>query len=353
MDTRVINTGPVTSFNSLVFHLSNEFLKIRKDYISGIRTKICFDFSEMRGNAMNLPALAALLATGKKISDFIGYSIPVKMQWNPQVLTFLTDTHFMSIAKKLKIFEFDPLMSGTMRFNNDYINPNTRIIYFGDIKPINNIPIDQIGLEKAKHKQKIIGNLKVRASNIFGGVDDRLETSIVNTTLELIINSLMHAEEVAFVALQRTSKRITISVCDAGIGFKKSLYRTTKYDHFEGMSHAQAVFIGSLIQKDVHGLRLAISEVLRFKENSFDFKENKGWVVISSFDSEIRWQKDKWAKALSYFDSIDISKEAPDLDYVFNEPIKSYVTQEEVEKGYYKTYDHFLIGTRISFEIKF
>lgn len=352
MEKKIVSVGPVTSINSLVYHLSSQFLEIRNDYVHGRRPVFSFDFSDMRGRSISLPALASLLSVGKKLKDFIGYPIPVEMKWDPQVIAILTDSHFIPIAKKLNIFSFSDEFAGTIRMNNEFLNPNTRLLYFGDIKPISDIPPELIGIEKAIHKQKIISNLRIRCANIFKGFDDSLENTLYNTLLELIVNSLMHAQEYAFVALQRTSKSISISVSDAGIGFKKSLFQTFKIPHFKELSNAQAIFIGSLIQKDIHGLRLAIEEVLNFDSESLD-DTNEGWVTVSSYDAEIRWQKKNWRKAIKYFDQIDIKNQIPDLSKVLGDPLEKLVDRQVIEDGYYRLYNHFLIGTRISFEIRF
>src|SRR4051812_30123566 len=171
-ENKIINVGPLTSFNSLVYYLSNQFLEIRNDYFHGRRPKIQFDFSQVRSENISLAALAALLAVGKKIRDFIGYPIPIISDWKPKVNSFLTDCHFIEVANKLKIFDFPLEMLGTIRLNDERGNPSTRIIYFGDVKSIENIPVDQVGIEKAKHKQKIFGNLKLRFSSIFQNFDN-------------------------------------------------------------------------------------------------------------------------------------------------------------------------------------
>lgn len=345
-----INVGPLTSFNSLVYHLGPQFLKIRNDYIQGKTPKFKFDFSDLKYRSINIPTLAALLANAKKLSDFIGYPIPVEMKWNPFVNGFLTETNFISVANNLGIFAF-PIES-LNTYGGYNINPNTKIIYFEDIKPMDSLGGMDIGIEKANHKQKILGNLKVRCSNIFNGFNEKLESIIFNTTLELIVNSLMHAQDYAFVALQKTSKGITISVCDAGIGFPKSLSKTYPFEHFKNISHPQALFVGSLIQKDIHGLRLAITEVIDYIENDLE-KKNSGWVIISSFDTEIRWQKHNWQKALNYVDSNNLEKELPNLQLVMGKPMTGYVDRERIEEGYWRKYQNSLVGTRITFEIRY
>jgi hypothetical protein len=345
-----VNVGSLTTFNNLAFNLSRQLRQIRNSYMHGETPTFYFDFTNIKENNIGIPALTALLAIGKKYRDFIGYPIPVKMKWNPNVLSFLTDVEFFLLSKKFDIFEFpDEIMGG---FRSNRINPDTKVLYYGDIMPANNFQKENLGTEKAKLKQKIIGNLKVRCSSILYDLDAQLENTLINTTLELIVNSLMHGEDIAFVGLQRTSKSITISVCDTGIGFKKSLIRLYGYSHFDSMSHSQAILIGSLVQRDLHGLRLAISEVLDFKPFEIN-NTNVGWVNISSYDSEIRWQKKVWGNAIEHFEKLKLEKELPDLKAIFHNSPKEYLKPEEVEEGYYKEFDHFLIGTRIAFEIRF
>jgi anti-sigma regulatory factor (Ser/Thr protein kinase) len=203
-----------------------------------------------------------------------------------------------------------------------------------------------------KLKQKIAPNYLMRCSNIFRGFDEKLEDIISNTSLELIVNSLTHAEEIAFVGIQRTSNRITISVCDSGVGFPKSLKKLFKdIDIKRPLTHQDGILIGSLIQKSQHGLRLAISEVLNYDTDHLN-ELNEGWVIISSFNSEIRWQKNNWDKATNYFEKINISKELPSIQIALGEKSDKYIEKEDLEKGYWKSYDNFLLGTRISFEIK-
>lgn len=136
MEEKIITVGPITSINSLVYHLSSQFLEIRNDYMHGRRPKFSFDFSDIKSHSISLSALCSLLSLGKKLSDFVGYPIPVKMNWDPQVVSFLHDSHFISIAKKLNIYSFQSEFDGVIRFNNEYLNPNSRLLYFGDIKPI-------------------------------------------------------------------------------------------------------------------------------------------------------------------------------------------------------------------------
>jgi hypothetical protein len=350
---RRINVGPLTSFNSLVYHLSSEFKKIREGYLRGETPEFYFDLTNIRSKSMHISAITALLCFGKKLSSFVGYPIPVLFYWDPDILNFLNSIEFFNISKKLQIFEFYPKgIVGGFRKEKYQFNPNSKIIYYADIFPIKDIDADDIGLEKAKHKSKIAGNFKLLCSSVLRGISSSLENKIANAALELIVNSLMHAEEIAFVGLLRTNRKIVVSICDAGIGFPKALSRAYKSDGFSNLTHAQGIFLGSLVQRREHGLRLAINELLTDKEVTFNNnKEDFGWVVISSYNTEIRWEKELWNTALREFEKIDFDKFIPPLESILGSKIESYIDKEDVTRGYWKVYDHFLVGTRISFEI--
>lgn len=352
MDSITVNAGPLTSYNSLVYYLSPKFKQIRELYLSGITPRITLDLRNLEYGNISISALTGLLCNCKKLRDFLGYAIPTVLKWDPQIQGFLSDIEFFKTAERFKIFQWIPegIIGG---YKLGTINPNTKILFYADIKPFKNIDISEIGIAKASLKQKIAPNFLMRCASLFNDFDDRLEDVIVNTTLELIVNSLMHAEDVAFVGLQRTKNRITISVCDSGIGFSKSLKRTyPQISHFKDLTSVEGIFIGSLIQRNAHGLRLAINEVLNFDElyPSFDF--NEGWVIISSFDTELRWQKSNWAKALNYIDSNTFESKKPDILKIFGPPLTNYAEKEKINLGYWKKYENILIGTRITFEIK-
>lgn len=343
----VVNVGPLTSYNSLVYYLGPKLKSIRDLYLSGSTPEILFDLRSLEHGNINISALTALLSISKRLRDFIGAPIPATMRWDPRVQGFLSDLEFFTLVDKFKIFNWKPegIIGG---FRMGSINPNTKIIYYGDKKPIKHIDAKNVGIEKAILKQKIAPNFLMRCANVFYGFDDHLEDIISNTTLELIVNALMHAEDFAFVGLQRSNKRITVSVCDSGIGFRKSLCRSyNEIEYFKELQNIEAIVIASLIQKNIHGLRLAINEIL----NPRKFNAALGWIIISSFDSEIRWQKNNWERAIAVFDSEDIRKYRPNFLKMIGEPLKDFRENKFIE-GYWKNYENSLVGTRITFEIQ-
>lgn len=345
-----VNVGPLRNFNNLVYHLGPKLKEIRDAFVVGQTPDIVFDFKELSYGSISISGLTALLSSAKKLRDFLGHSIVAEIPWNQKVQGFLSDIGFFEISSKFLIFDFSRSNIGGYTIGSG--NPNNKIIYFADIIPIKSIPIEDIGIIKAKHKQRIAPNFILRCSNIFDGFDVKLQSIITNTSLELIVNSLMHGEEISFVGLQRTSKRITVTVCDSGIGFPKSLSRTFPGEFkYETPKHIDAILFGCLAQKQQHGLRLAISEILNYDENDLFTNTNDGWVVISSFNTEIRWQKNLWGKAMENYEKGKKKGEKINVRNILGPPLQEYADLSIIENGYWKEYNSLLIGTRITFEI--
>jgi hypothetical protein len=355
MDVLRINIGPLTSFNSLVFYISPKLKTLRDAYVDGQSPKVIFDFSSLDNNNISVPALAAFLSLSKVLREFLGYTIPIITDnWNPFLLGFLADIGFEDINKKFNLFEWYPkeLDGGSYRGN---LNPHSKIFYYADINPASNFNLEELGTQKAILKNKIEPHFNLKCANIFKGFDKKLESIVSRTALELIVNCLMHAEQVAFVGLQRSNKRITVSVCDSGIGFPESLSRTFGRNKFKSsdLRHIDGIILGSLVQRSEHGLRLGINEVLNYDSyTDLEQNYNEGWVVISSYNCELRWQKKNWGHALQYYeenytDTIENFK----VEKILGPEIKGKVDMDIILEGYWKLYEHFLVGTRITFEI--
>jgi hypothetical protein len=348
----LINVGPLTSFNSVHYYLAGKLKNLREDYLSGKTPEIIFDLRNVEYRRMHISALAALLSISKRVRDFTNKPIPLMLKWDPEVQAYWADIGFFEIDKRFEIFQWPEGYVGG--FERGKTNPWTKILYFADINPQEQFEsLDDLIEFKKILKQKIAPNFLLRCAAIFNGLNGHFGNMVSNTALELIVNSLIHAESVAFVGIARSHKRISISVCDTGIGFIKSLARTyPKIISSSNITHAGGIILGSLIQKKEHGLRLAINEVLGYEDFVSDFdNENEGWVVVSSYDCEVRWQKRNWGIAKQKFDALEGFENFPNENYFLGEPMKEFVEREKILEGYWKRYSNFLMGTRITFEI--
>ena len=347
-----INIGSLSSLNSLVYYFAPKLEEVRQAYRRGETPNILLDFRNIKYGNINIGALTSLVSILKRLREFVGKPIPATINWDPKLQGFLADIDFFGIVSKYNLIDWQP--SGIIGgYRTGQINPNTKLVYYADTSSTDSLSEYEIGLKKADLKQKIAPNFLLRCANLFYGLDKRTEEILTSTSLELIVNSLLHGEDIAFVGLQRSHSRITISVCDTGIGFSRSLSKAyLNNSNLQKLPHAEAIFIGSLIQKNVHGLRLAIQEVLNLKSDmpTLDFS-NDGWVIISSYGSEIRWQKRNWLNAISHFDSTNISVSKPNIYAALGPPSNDYHSSGASMDGYWRNYPNYLVGTRITFEV--
>ncbi|MDB5012269.1 MAG: hypothetical protein JWQ25_471, partial [Daejeonella sp.] len=71
--------------------------------------------------------------------------------------------------------------------------------------------------------------------------------------------------------------------------------------------------------------------------------ENNNWILLSTYDTEIRWQKHAWEIANYRFDDIEVNS-----DNILS-LCKSL--EKEFSKDLVKKYANHLVGSRITFEI--
>lgn len=344
----ILSPGPLTSFNNLAYNLATQLGEIRLIYLSGSTPKVELDLSDMQQGLINISVIGSLLSICKQVSRTLGYPIPTKFSLNPFIQTFLNHIDFFQIARKLNILIWDEKTVGGFWPNK--FNPHTKLLYYDNIfNSIEFLTTEEINKVKSYYKQEIGPNFSLRCSNIFKGFNSKLEYTVENTALELIANSLIHAKDIAIVAVQRTSKKIIISVCDSGIGFKNSLkYSYPHLIYNKNIDNLKAIFVGSLIQEHQHGLRKAISEIIQYDEFELESRY-KGSVLISSYDAEIKWLKPNWELAIQYAENNNLHQEFPSFSQIFGDK-DQYISNEQ-PNGFWRKYNISLVGTRIVFEI--
>lgn len=352
MQEYIIRVGPLNSINSLYVFLGPAMHEVRNQFIHGRFTDIKFDLRNLVYQRINISALSAFLSTSRKIREVTGKPIGLIFNWEPNIFAFLTDVGFFSISKKLDIFYWDERIVGG--FKSGVTNPNTKIVYFSDheaMKISDGLNEQELISYKSKLKQRIIPNFVLRCAAILSDFPPSLKNTVINSAIELIVNALVHGQDLAVVGLQRSSRRITVCVSDSGIGFRKSISKTFG-ENFANISHSQALLIGSLMQKSEHGLRLAIEEVLNFDSVMLprDLLVNEGWVILSSYDAELRWQKFNWANAKQQFDSFSLNGAFPATENFLGESVVK-IEQDSSSLGYWKNHQNTLVGTRVTFEI--
>jgi hypothetical protein len=349
----IINIGPLTSFGSLQYYLAPKLAELRSAYVKGESPEVVWDFRNVNSKSSKIAPMTAFLALAKKVSDFTGKPTRVILNWDPNLLGLWKDIGLFEISKRFEIFEWPEEMIGGSNLGRT--NESTKILYFADLRSAQDFStMDELVNFKIELKQKILPNLILRASSILNNLRNKdFVIKIANATVELIVNALVHSEDIAFVAFQVSGGGVTIAVCDSGIGFPKSLKKSyPELTQNKILTHQDAILLGCLIKQNSMGLRYVIDDILNMKTAEYeDIDKNYGWINISSYNAEFRWQRDIWQKAkqkISNYTDGDYDKLANEI---LGEP-KIYLDSEDYKKGYWRIHKDRLIGTRISFEIK-
>ena len=344
MKKQIINAGSLSSISNLNYHLTKELKILRESYLSGTDNIPVWDLRYLIPKKVSFSALTAFLAISKTIRDFIGQPIEILVHWQPEFQAFLADTEFIQISQDFDLYDWRGMLGG---YRKNKTNPNTRISYYSNLPHYHYTDIENIIAWKDYKREELKRSLSFRLKSIFDNNyfieqwNNELEAVFSTTISELVVNSLVHGRSIAFVGVQRTRKGITTCVCDSGIGFINSLKRykpnlRKKLDN----SSLIAILYASLHSKNKIGLYRAINDVIR----------SGGHISISSLDSEISWQFENWQSMKEYENLDDILNiELQNTNYYINK----YVDLATLKKGYFKNYEHFLIGSRITFEIPF
>jgi len=345
-----INTGPLNGLSSLTYYIAKPLHEFSVGFSSGRFERIEWDMTNIVPLHQSMVTLTAFLAICHRLRVFTGCPQSVKLNWNPRILAFWNDISFLSITNRYDLIEWpEELMGG---FPSKVTNPNTIIIDF----PFNDDVPDQADLESWKEwkdstRERVKQELLLRCGSLFletktkPKFPSKFKDQVAITSAELVVNALLHGKSTAFIGLQRSSSGITISVCDCGYGFLSSLRKPGRpWASFEKLTNIQAITIGSLENTREMGLRRAISSVVNFG----------GHVLIASNNAEIRWERSMWNDVrttdLSFLKN---PIRLPNTESLLGPEIKAKVSNEQKQKGYYRTWPYGLRGTRISFELDF
>lgn len=344
MEKQVINIGSLSNLSNLNYHLSKELNLLRESYIHGNGKIPIWDLRNIPPKNASISALTAFLSISKTIRDFIGQPIEVLAFWQPEFQGFLSDIGFLRIAQEFDLYNWNGMLGG---YDSNRTSPTTKIFYYSDIPYINYSSQEEVIEWKDNKRQEIKHSIHFRLNNIFNSKifyeewNKNLEGVFTITLSELVVNSLLHGREVAFVAVQRTKRGISTVVCDSGRGFLRSMKDSKSHlsEKLEN-SNLKALLISSLQSKNKIGLYRAIDDIIL----------SNGYVIMSSFDGEILWRTDLWEKAKK----IEREKGIENLTLKnIGNFSTGFIDTKLKDEGYFKKYDDFLVGSRITFEIPF
>lgn len=351
-----INVGPLASLPSLTYFLARPLAHLSELYSRGKNIEPIFDLTGIEPRRQNMATLAAFLAIAERLRNYVGHPVKTRIEWIPKVLGFWDDINFLSIVRDCRILDLPTELVGG--YVTGKTNPNTLLFRYCEdpvdpVPPITNATAWDAW--KGRKRSEIGADIDFLCKGIFNPerayvrIDDRVRIQIAMTAAELIVNSLMHGRAPAYVGLQRSPMKISVAVCDCGDGFPRSLHRNPRLSHLlhqRSPTDIQGLLAGSLVNVNEMGLRRAIEDITAFSA------PDHGYIIMSSFSAEIRWEKALWQKVcLREFGGIEeILNSAP--AEILGASITGTTTTKSKEDGYYRIWEPGLRGTRITFEVE-
>lgn len=334
-----INVGQLQSVPSVYANVSDGLLQFNQVWKSGHTAYVSWNLTNLSSGHINVSAVSFFLAIAHRVRIFTEKRQPILIDWHPTQLSFLDDIGFFKISHQLDLFDWPFEIGG---YDNNVINPNTRILTFNQIYELPDYADDkQLSNWKKLHREQYRREIIAKCEALFSSEDlysiRELPLIMSRTCAELVTNSLLWGNATSFLALQRTHTMIVISVTDIGRGFRSSLNSKNMFNKREFLnSDINAIAIGSIINHQDFGLKRAIATVI----------ELGGTISITSNSGEIRWGKKNWLNYINNINEYGIDRAIKNLPF----PIRKS-TAEQKNNGYVRYWDSSIRGTRIEFYI--
>lgn len=356
-----LNVGQLSSLRSLFFSIGPQLGSIRKliqenreEDIGDIR----WDFTSLISKKISTSALTAFLSAAYGLSQYLKKPIPIKIEWDPEILGFLHDMRFIEISSSLGILEWDEkLIGGFEIYNNTLINNS--IYHFkptqDDETFISNYwsgKTNVVELKKWKEKKREAISWEIykstdtllQGSTDFDRWNDNTQKLLTRCIPELVVNCFLHARCNSFIGIQRTSKRVTVTVNDNGPGFASTLKHSTPWvEKMDVITETEATIIASTLNPEINSLCQVIDTILDHPGES--------WINIHCNHSEVKWTKRNWSELRKKIDYKSLGNVKPPFMEWMGDPLTTYATRQDHIDGFYSKHDHYLKGVRIAFEV--
>lgn len=342
-----LHAGNLASIASLHYSIAQQLISYSHLYMAGKRPRVRLNLTNIQPRKMSMTALTVLLATLDRLREFTDSSVLIDVNWNPDIFAFWEDIGFFYLGRERDLFEWREGIIGG--FSSGITNPNTKLLFFEMPDDIDFDPTG-IALVKDRIRNQVKEKLLLLCGELFRPrrgarpMPSTLRDQVAVTSAELVVNAHLWGRAHAFVGLQRTSRGITVCVCDSGEGFHSSLQRKQKrkFAHSPS-SQLESLAIGCVMNNEDFGLRRAIDMVTRFG----------GRVETSSYAAEIVWQGEIWSYWLDK--AINSRDNANGLQLVFGEMREQFMADRlglnKQQVGYWREWETPLRGTRVTFEL--
>ncbi|MCX6879288.1 MAG: hypothetical protein NTW21_36615 [Verrucomicrobia bacterium] len=281
----LLNPGRLLSLTGLHYNLAPKLADLSDLFRIGETPKVIWDLRSAVPGRQSLSALTSLAAICKTVGDYIGLPSIVLHSLDPEILKFWCDVGFIRITRENRSLDWNP--NHILEYSSTAPSTNTGIIQ---------ISSDPQPPESSKTQHYEWKDLKrLRYSSLFvvrtsmmlqqAGVPATASQEIAVFASELVLNSVTHGKSTAFIAFQDSRRAVSVSVCDAGIGFRNSIRRKSFSipidDSFDDLD---AIFTGCFVNRQGVGLRGAIDFVVG----------QMGTVLLSSEKGELLWTEKNW-----------------------------------------------------------
>lgn len=336
-----INIGGLEGIASVYRNVSKGLHEFNEHWKRGEQSVIYWDVRGLKNREMDISAISFFLAIAHRIRLYTRICQPILLDWNPITLGFLSDIGFFEVANLNDLFkwpyEIDGLVIGKT-------NPNTRLLSYKQLsqKPeINNA--SDLSEWKRIHRENYREDIIGKCESLFTSKDQKrygenLALAMSRTSAEIAINSLLWGEAAAFLGIQRSNKRITISISDIGVGLKNSLISKGLHLNLlnDDISDINSVALCSVINENDFGLKRAVSTVINLG----------GSISISSSAGEIFWCDKLWNEFVECYEARGAERAILKL------PVPIYKAEDSDRKnGYVRKWAESIKGTRVSFRI--
>jgi hypothetical protein len=313
-----INISRLESLEDVHNLIRDDFSKIKTE-LEASSDEIYICINDIGLGIINLSALTMLTCVLSSIRKkyeypFIGYIESQEKELffaDPYKASFLKATNFISLTQDLRIIQWH-LQKNIPDLE---FNPNTGIKLI-DIPSIAPSVFDYYDADELFNKDEMLYNIIQRRyeensseidnvyenakttikneiksyifndiCNVFTDREGRnLKNNVISYTSEIILNSFIHGRVNPFFAVQRTGKKITVTICDDGVGLINSFFKL----HGETLNCRQALINACKHRiQNSYGIFDVLVSVLGIDKPSFVMNDiHHGFVTISS-DSHI------------------------------------------------------------------
>lgn len=336
-----INVGNLTSISSLYSSAGPMLANANLQFRRGLNPDIEWDLTSVEPGRQNIGAVCAFLCLSKLARDFTGRPSHVKFDKNPNILDFWYNSNFYATTKHFDLLLWDDSDIGYVPIHGKKYS--AKIFHLPLVAPPETEKEIDIYAWKDERRMAYTRDFKLRAGGLLNQSikDDYKRDAISTCVAEIISNALIHGRSGPFVGMQKTSRRLTFSVCDTGLGFLNSFNKRNCNRPFAREANdLDALLTGSLFDRREVGLFTTIQ-----------FVTSEGGIVnMSSANGELQWSEENWQEVVSRGEFGKRDGTHTMLDAKETLPATEY-THGQRPHGFHKLWQAPLRGSRIIFEI--